>query len=76
MDVNAIREAMLEAVRVQKPVPSKPVVTTRSETLMPKGIYECPKCDNVIQVHLAVFSIECMRHRDGSVKMVRKGGQK
>lgn len=76
MDIQAIRRAMEQVVQANTPAPSAPAVSTRIRKIMPKGIYECPKCDNQVQVNIGVFAVECMRHREGSVIMVRKGGKK
>lgn len=78
MDTNALREAMQAVVGAIMPPPAKPkqVRVTRKVTMQPKGVYECPKCNNKVQVHVSVYAVECIRHSEGPVTMKRHGGRK
>lgn len=77
MDTNALREAMQAVVGAIMPPPEpKKAKVIRKVTMQPKGVYECPKCNNKVQVHLPVFTVECIRHNEGPVTMNRHGGAK
>jgi hypothetical protein len=71
-NINAIREAMQAVVGAIAPTEPKHAKVTRKVTMQPKGIYECPKCNNKVQVHLPVFAVECIRHNDGPITMSRR----
>lgn len=76
MDIEQIRKAMQETVGAIMPPPQRKTVVRKVTDRMPKGIYQCPKCDNRIQLHVAVCAVECVRHTEGPVTMIRKGGRK
>lgn len=50
----------------------------QGEVSSPSGKYDCPKCDNTIEVFVKlVCPPECHRHKTtGPVKMIHKGGKK
>lgn len=75
MDIEQIRKAMQETVGAIMPPPQPKPIVRRVAQMFPKGIYECPKCDNRIQLHVSVCAVECVRHTEGPVTMVRKGGK-
>ncbi len=75
MDIEQIRKAMQETVGAIMPPPERKTVVRAVAERLPKGVYQCPKCDNRIQVHVPVWAVECVRHSEGPVSMIRKGGK-